>query len=92
MCTPWIDVVVVKLLGKNIEYNTMNEWLPRVWKLQGDFNIMDNHNVFYIVMFEHDTNKEKAISDGYWMIFDRYLVVFHWTLEFLLNQIRGWIK
>jgi len=46
LCTPWRDALVVKLLGKNISYNTMKERLQKIWNLQGGFEIMDNDNGF----------------------------------------------
>lgn len=40
----------------------MKERLPRVWKLQGGIEIMDNDNIFYMVKVELDVDKEKVIS------------------------------
>jgi len=42
LCTPWKDALVVKLLGKNLGYNTMKERLQKIWKLLGGFDIKDN--------------------------------------------------
>jgi len=81
LCTPWKDALVVKLPGKNLGYNTMKERLHKVWKTQGDFEIMDNDNGFYMVKFDQ-VNKEKVITGGPWMIFDHCLAVSHWSPEF----------
>ncbi|MCH97149.1 DUF4283 domain protein, partial [Trifolium medium] len=70
LCTPWKDAIVVKLLGKNLRYNTMKEHLQKVWKLQGGFEIMDNDNGFYMVKFDHAAEKEKFTTGGPWFIFD----------------------
>jgi hypothetical protein len=67
--TPWKDAIVVKLLGKNLNYITMKERLQKVWKLQSGFEIMDNDNGFYMVKFDHAADKEKVITGGPWMIF-----------------------
>ncbi|KAK2420967.1 hypothetical protein QL285_031645 [Trifolium repens] len=75
LCTPWKDALVVKLLGKNIGYNTMKDRLHRIWKLQGGFEIMDNDNGFYMVKFHQAADKEKVITGGPWMIFDHCLAV-----------------
>jgi hypothetical protein len=82
LCTPWKDALVVKLLGKNIGYNTMKDRLHRIWKLQGGFEIMDNDNGFYMVKFDQAADKEKVITGGPWMIFDHCLAVTHWSPEF----------
>jgi hypothetical protein len=82
LCTPWKDALVVKLLGKNIGYNTMKERLQKIWKLQGGFEIMDNDNGFYMVKFDQAADKEKIITGGPWLIFDHCLAVTHWSPEF----------
>jgi len=41
MCTPWKDVLVVKLLEKNLGYNTLEDRPKKIWKLQGGLDIMD---------------------------------------------------
>jgi len=64
LCTPWKDVVVMKLLGKNLGYNTMKERLQKIWKLQGGFDIMDNDNGFLMVKFDQAADKEKVITGG----------------------------
>jgi hypothetical protein len=82
LCTPWKDAIVIKLLGKNLGYNTMKDRLQKVWKLQGGFEIMDNDNGFYMVKFDHAADKEKVITGGPWLIFDHCLAVSHWSPKF----------
>jgi len=82
LCTPWKDALVVKLLGKNLGYNTMKERLHKVWKTQGGFEIMDNDNGFYMVKFDQISDKEKVITRGPWMILDHCLAVSHWSPKF----------
>ncbi|MCH79387.1 hypothetical protein A2U01_0000136 [Trifolium medium] len=82
LCTPWKDAIVVKLLGKTLGYNTMKERLQKIWKLQGGFEIMNNDNGFYMVKFDHAADKEKVITGGPWLIYDRCLAVSHWSPEF----------
>jgi len=40
LCHPWKDALVVKLLGKTGGYNVLNDRLTKMWKLQGQFEIM----------------------------------------------------
>lgn len=75
LCTPWKDAIVVKLLGKNLGYNTMRDRLQKIWRLQGGFDIMDNDNGFYKVKFDLAADKEKVITGGPWLIFDHCLTV-----------------
>ncbi|KAK2458256.1 zinc ion binding / nucleic acid binding protein [Trifolium repens] len=82
LCTPWKDALVVKLLGRNLGYNTMKERLQRVWKLQGGFEIMDNDNGFYMVKLDLAADREKIITGGPWLIYDHCLAVSQWSPEF----------
>lgn len=88
LCTPWNDALVIKLLGKNIGYNTMKERLQKIWKLQGGFEIMDNDNGFYMVKFDQAADKEKVITGGPWLIFDHCLAVTHWSPDFASPNAR----
>lgn len=78
LCTPWKDMLVLKLLWKPLGYNTMKERLQKVWKLQGGLNIMDNDDGFYMVKLDQAVDKEKIITGGPWIIFYHCLAVCHW--------------
>jgi hypothetical protein len=41
LSVPWKDAFVVKILGKNIGYNSMKTKLENVWKLVGGIELMD---------------------------------------------------
>lgn len=79
MCSLWIDDDVLKLLEKNISYNTMKDCFQRVWKLQCGFEVMVNDDGFYTIKLYQTAYKECVILDAPWMIFDYYLDVFHWS-------------
>jgi hypothetical protein len=81
MCTPWKDVLVIKILGKTLGYNTLKDRLKKVWKLQGGFEVMDNDNGFSMVKFDRVADREKVISDGPWMIS-------HWSPEFASSEAK----
>lgn len=88
LCNPWKDSLVIKLLGKSIGYNMMKEKLKKVWKPAGCFDILDIDNGFYMVKFDVAADREKALSDGPWMLYDHYLAVSCWTPEFVSPQAR----
>jgi len=69
----------MKLLGKNLGYNIMKDSLHKVWKFQGEFKIMDNHNGLYMVKFDQAIDTEKVITGGPWLMFDHCLAVAHWS-------------
>lgn len=88
LCSPWKDSLVIKLLGKSISYNMMKEKLNKVWKPAGGFDILDVDNGFYMVKFDMAADREKALSDGPWMLYDHYLAVSRWTPEFVSPEAK----
>lgn len=88
LCEPWRDALVITLLGKTVGYRVMKDCLEKLWKPQGGFDILDVDNGYYMVKFNLQSDKERVISGGPWMIFDQYLCVAHWTPEFALPSAR----
>jgi hypothetical protein len=94
---PWKDALIVKLLGKNLGYNTMKTKLENVWKLFGGIELMDVGNAFYMVKFDAEEDKNKVINGGPWMIYDHYLAVRQWTPTFnastaKIDKTMVWIR
>lgn len=83
LCVPWQDMLVIKLLGKHIGYNTMQDRLTRIWKPIAGFEIMDIGNGLFLVKFDSKCDRTKVMDEGHWMIFDHYLTVQTWSHEFI---------
>lgn len=97
LCAPWQDALVIKLLGKKIGYHMMKEKPKRVWKPVGGFDIMDVDNGFFMAKFDLQVDREKALSEGPWMLYDHYLAVSRWTPEFVspnatVDRTAVWIR
>lgn len=43
---------------------------------------------FYMVKFDMEADREKAISGGPWMIFDHYLTVRPWVPDFISSEVK----
>ncbi|KAE9594142.1 hypothetical protein Lalb_Chr18g0050661 [Lupinus albus] len=53
---------------------------------------MDIMNVgygFYMMNFDHEGDITKAVLEGPWMIYDHYLSVRSWSLDFIASR---WTK
>lgn len=87
LCGSWQKALVVNLLGKTVGYTIMKEHLTKLWKLQGDFEIMDVDNGFFMVKCDKNGDRENIISQGPWMLFDHYLAVTQWTREFASAKV-----
>jgi hypothetical protein len=97
LCVPWRDALVIKLLGKNLGYNTMKTKLENVWKLSGGFELMDIGYSYYMVKFDGEDDKNKVINGGPWMIYDHYLAVSQWSPTFnaataTIDKTMVWIR
>lgn len=97
LCFPWQEALVVTLLGKRLGYRTMKARLAAVWRLTGDFDLLDIDNGFYMVKFDIAADRTKVMEGGPWMIFDHYLAVSTWSKEFLsplakVTKTLAWIR
>ncbi|KAI4324155.1 hypothetical protein L6164_023716 [Bauhinia variegata] len=68
LCQPWVDTLVVKLLGKILSYNLLKDKQKRVWKLQSDFDLMAIANGYFMVKFNLEDDREQVVNGGSWMI------------------------
>ncbi|CAL0309883.1 unnamed protein product [Lupinus luteus] len=97
LCSSLRDALVVTLLGKRMGYVALRERLQRLWKLQGDFEMVDVDNGFYMIKFDLPADKEMVTSKGPWMIFDHYLAMANWTPDFIsptakVDRTMVWIR
>ncbi|XP_057443885.1 uncharacterized protein LOC130736047 [Lotus japonicus] len=97
MSAPWKESLIVCLLGKRLGYRIMKSKLTSIWKLSGDFELLDVGNGFFMVKFDIPADREKVVNGGPWMIFDHYLAVSTWSREFVspaarVNTTLAWIR
>jgi hypothetical protein len=60
-------------------------------------NIIDLGNDYYLVAFTHEEDKNAAMSDGPWFIYDHYLTVREWSPNFhpasdTIKSVAVWIR
>ena len=75
----------------------MKSRLKGIWKLAGDFELMDVSNGFFMVRFDIKDDRTKVIDDGPWMIFDHYLAARRLSADFnpataKINKTMVWIR
>ncbi|KAG4989292.1 hypothetical protein JHK82_031622 [Glycine max] len=86
LCTPWQDALVVKLLGKKINFILIKERLTKIWKLKAVFYLMDFGNNFYMAKFDMEEDRTKIIGEGSWMIIDHYLIIQTLSFSFVFPK------
>ncbi|MBA0664477.1 hypothetical protein Goklo_004466 [Gossypium klotzschianum] len=76
------NTVILKLLGRNIEFSILQNKIYNLWRSSAPLHMMDVENGYFLVKFQNKLDCEKALSEGPWTIFDQYLTVQPWTLTF----------
>ncbi|XP_058760412.1 uncharacterized protein LOC131633741 [Vicia villosa] len=97
MHRPWRRGVIVKLLGRKIGYKALETRLKQMWVRKGIINIIDVGNDYYLVAFTHEDDKNAALAEGPWFIYDHYLTVKEWSPDFQPNSdtivnVAVWIR
>ncbi|CAN1795056.1 hypothetical protein LINPERHAP1_LOCUS20483, partial [Linum perenne] len=86
LCKPWVNTLVVRLLGKSIGYSYLCHRLRSMWKPANPIHIIDLDKGCFMVKFGDEHDYFKALTGGPWMILDHYLVVHQWTPDFRVSD------
>ena len=78
--------VIVKLLGKSIGHKTLQSRLLSLWKLLGEFQIVDMDNGYFLINLEDQEDYINALTKGPWTILGHYLTVQPWSSNFNLEE------
>ncbi|XP_058727166.1 uncharacterized protein LOC131598601 [Vicia villosa] len=94
---PWRRGVIVKLLGRRIGYKALETRLKQMCVRKGIINIIDLSNDYYLVAFTYEEDKNAALVDGPWFIYDHYLTVKDWSPDFhperdSIENVAVWIR
>lgn len=97
LCKEWRLALILKYLGKNINFNVLNQRLSSMWRLQGKYNLIEMGYGCFIVRFDNRKDYLHALLDGPWKIFDNYLVTQRWEPEFRprsakLSKMAVWVR
>ncbi|PPD80711.1 hypothetical protein GOBAR_DD22375 [Gossypium barbadense] len=91
------NTMILKLLGRNIDFSVLQNKLYNLWKPSAPIHMMDIENGYFLVKFQNKLDCEKALSEGSWIIFGQYLTVQPWSLAFdptqaYPNVVMAWIR
>ncbi|KAL4282955.1 hypothetical protein GQ457_16G008840 [Hibiscus cannabinus] len=91
------NVVIVRLLGRNIGYGTLLNRLHALWKPKGEIQLIDLENNYFLVRLEDMRDYEVVLTEGPWTIFGNYLTVQPWSRSFTTDekypsQVIVWVR
>ncbi|XP_050217263.1 uncharacterized protein LOC126668090 [Mercurialis annua] len=89
--------VIIRLLGKNIGYQTLYGRLMKLWKPKDYPSLVDLDNNFFLVRFYSMDDYINAVSGGPWVLFGHYLTVQPWSPSFSSDNtnataVTAWVR
>ncbi|GLT25060.1 hypothetical protein SLA2020_002140 [Shorea laevis] len=82
LCVPWRNSLIIKLLGKRINYHLLRSRLSREWRTEGEFEVIDVGQGYYVVKFSIPKDCSKVLRGGPYKLFDHCLAVQPWEPNF----------
>ncbi|KAI9128538.1 hypothetical protein K1719_000021 [Acacia pycnantha] len=81
-CRPWMNSLVIKLLGLSVPKHVLIDRVRRMWKPRQPLKVVPLSNDYYIVSFSSMEDRDYALYEGPWMIDDHYILVQRWRPNF----------
>lgn len=85
LAKPWKNTLIVKVLGKRVNYKMIENKLRREWVKNGTMSITDMADDFYLVKLSDIEDYRHALFEGPWKVADHYLIVQRWRPFFSLT-------
>ncbi|KAI9071421.1 hypothetical protein K1719_046617 [Acacia pycnantha] len=81
-CKPFLNSLIVKLLGKTVNVGFMRLRMERMWASKGPERITPLSNGYFLVSFYSTEDRDYALQEGPLMIADHYVLVQRWRPNF----------
>ncbi|CAN0917927.1 hypothetical protein LINGRAHAP2_LOCUS30580 [Linum grandiflorum] len=75
----WRHVLVVKVYGRSVGYYYLSNKLATLWKLMGEWEMLDVGNGFFVVRFQEEDDILDAFVGGPYNIGSAHLSIQKWT-------------
>lgn len=96
-CKPWRGALVVKVLGKRVNYKILENKVHKEWAKKGKVKIVDMPHGYYLVQLSDPNDYQHALFEGPWRVADHYILVQRWRPGFLQNaeferHVAVWVR
>ncbi|GMI90637.1 hypothetical protein HRI_002733000 [Hibiscus trionum] len=78
--------IIVRLLGKAIGYRALLTRVKALWVPVGKLELVDLDNEYYLVRFKLESDYDRVLSGGPWVIYGSYLTVQPWSRSFSTSE------
>ncbi|GLT90122.1 hypothetical protein SLE2022_080720 [Rubroshorea leprosula] len=82
LCAPWKNAVIIKLLGKSMNFHVLHSRLLKEWRTEHEFEVIDVGMGYFIVRFVTPEDCSRVLTGGPYKFFDHYLAVQPWEPSF----------
>lgn len=72
---PWTDSIVVKLMGKSVDFFTLKRRLESLWPAMQGAQMVDLQNNYYAIKFRDKKAAQDVLAGGPWRVLGHYLHV-----------------
>ncbi|XP_074318803.1 uncharacterized protein LOC141655633 [Silene latifolia] len=83
---PWRHSIIIKMFDKNIGYLSLMRKLQAKWSIKGKLTLTDLTHSYYIARFSSKQDYDFVMTQGPWMIDDRYLTIRKWVPNFVPSE------
>ncbi|KAL4341312.1 hypothetical protein GQ457_08G032330 [Hibiscus cannabinus] len=89
--------LVVKILGRRISYNTLQNHIYNIWMLSYPIKLIYIKNDFFLVKFSNRGDYLKVLTEGPWTIFGHYITMEPWSTDFnplqaSASRVMAWVR
>ena len=94
---PWSNALIIKLYGRTVGFNVLQNKLNFLWKRAGRLDCVDLGENFYSVRFSLREDLEAVLKNGLWFIGGHFLSIRPWEPFFKLacasvSSIAIWVR
>lgn len=82
LCKPWRGALLIKLLGKSVNFRVLKQKTQELWKLHRGYEIIDLADDFNVARFYSREDYFHVLEGGPWVVFRHYLTVSKWRPNF----------
>jgi hypothetical protein len=95
--TPWMKTLITKVMGKSVNFKTIDNNLQRKWAKKGPIKVVDMADGYFLVYFSCEEDYNHALFEGPWRVADHYLLVQRWSKLFfqeaaMSSKVAVWLR
>ncbi|XP_023876730.1 uncharacterized protein LOC111989173 [Quercus suber] len=97
MCSPWYKALIVKVYGRSVGFNFLQNRLLSMWRPAGRLDCVDLSHGFFLTRFSLREAYEATLKRGPWFIGEHFLSIRPWEPDFLpttanVSSVAVWIR